>query len=63
VNKAQKVNHHLKKRLSKKKSYVPRYRSNFVSTCFYCGISGHTPNVYYVRNFSVPSGHYVWVKK
>ncbi|KAK2454205.1 gag-protease polyprotein [Trifolium repens] len=44
VNKAQKVNHHLKKRLSKKKSYVPRYRSNFVPTCFYCGISGHTPN-------------------
>ncbi|KAK2357503.1 gag-protease polyprotein [Trifolium repens] len=63
VNKAQKVNHHLKKRLSKKKSYVPRYRSNFVPTCFYCGISGHTPNACYVRNFSVPNGHYVWVKK
>ncbi|KAK2422681.1 gag-protease polyprotein [Trifolium repens] len=63
VNKAQKVNHHLKKRFPKKKSYVPRYRSNFVPTCFYCGISGHTPNACYVRNFSVPSGHYVWVKK
>ncbi|WJX50352.1 hypothetical protein P8452_36670 [Trifolium repens] len=63
VNKAQKVNHHPKKRLPKKKSYVPRYRSNFVPTCFYCGISGHTPNACYVRNFSVPSGHYVWVKK
>ncbi|KAK2353731.1 gag-protease polyprotein [Trifolium repens] len=63
VNKAQKVNHRPKKRLPKKKSYVPRYRSNFVPTCFYCGISGHTPNACYVRNFSVPSGHYVWVKK
>ncbi|KAK2423291.1 rust resistance kinase Lr10 [Trifolium repens] len=63
VNKAQNVNHHPKKRLPKKKSYVPRYRSNFVHTCFYCGISGHTPNTCYVRNFSVPSGHYVWVKK
>ncbi|KAK2402034.1 gag-protease polyprotein [Trifolium repens] len=63
VNKAQKVNHHLKKRLSKKKSYVSRYRSNFVPTCFYCGISGHTPNACYGRNFSVPSGHYVWVEK
>ncbi|KAK2450001.1 hypothetical protein QL285_009142 [Trifolium repens] len=59
VNKAQKFNHHLKKRLSKKKSYVPRYRSNFVPTCFYCGISDHTPNACYVRNFSVSSGHYV----
>ncbi|KAK2400748.1 gag-protease polyprotein [Trifolium repens] len=63
VNKAQKVNHHLKKRFPKKKSYVPRYRSNFVPTCFYCGINGHTPNACYVRNYNVPSGHYVWVKK
>ena len=63
VNKAQKVNHHLKKRFPKKKSYVPRYRSNFVPTCFYCGINGHPPNACYERNFSVPSGHYVWVKK
>ena len=63
VNKAQKVHHHPKKRFPKKKSYVPRYRSNFVPTCFYCGISGHTPNACYVRNFSMASGHYVWVKK
>ena len=60
-----KVVHHYpkKKRFPKKKSYVPRYRSNFEPTCFYCGIIGHTPNVCYVRNFSVASGHYVWVKK
>ncbi|CAJ2657071.1 unnamed protein product [Trifolium pratense] len=47
VNKAQKVNHNPKKIFPKKKSYVPRYRSNFVPTCFYCGISGHTPNACY----------------
>ena len=52
-----------RKRFAKKKSYVPRYRSNFEPTCFYCGIVGHTPNACYVRNFSVASGHYVWVKK
>ncbi|KAK2382430.1 rust resistance kinase Lr10 [Trifolium repens] len=63
VNKAQKVHYHPKKRFPKKKSYVPRYRSNFVPTCFYCGINGHTPNACYIRNCSVPSGNYVWVKK
>ncbi|XP_050878843.1 uncharacterized protein LOC127082659 [Lathyrus oleraceus] len=47
----------------KKKSYSPRYKSNFEPTCFYCGIKGHTPNACYVRNFSVAQGHYVWVKK
>ena len=47
----------------KKKSYPPRYKSNFEPTCFYCGIKGNTPNVCYVRNFSVSQGHYVWVKK
>jgi hypothetical protein len=47
----------------KKKSYPPRYKSNFEPTCFYCGIKGHTPNACYVRNFSVAQGHYVWVKK
>lgn len=52
-----------KKRFTKKKYYPPRYRSNFVPTCFYCGIVGHTPNACHVRNFSVASGHYVWVKK
>ena len=54
---------HKKKMIAKKKNYVPRYRSNFQPTCFYCGIKGHTPNACYVRNFSVPKGHYVWVKK
>ncbi|XP_050908720.1 uncharacterized protein LOC127122424 [Lathyrus oleraceus] len=43
----------------KKKSYPPRYKSNFEPTCFYCGIKGHTPNACYVRNFSVAQGHYV----
>ena len=54
---------HKKKMIAKKKNYVPRYRSDFQPTCFYCGIKGHTPNACYVRNFSVPKGHYVWVKK
>src|SRR3954471_14551680 len=62
LGKAQKVYHH-PKRFPKKKPYVPRYKSNFEPTCFYCGIIGHTPNACYVRNFSVPNGHYVWVKK
>ena len=52
-----------KKRFTKKKSYVPRYKSNFEPTCFYCGIIGHTPNACYVRNFSVAKGNYVWVEK
>ena len=52
-----------KKRFVKNKYYPPRYRSYFEPTCFYCGIVGHTPNACYVRNFSVASGHYVWVKK
>ncbi|CAJ2660665.1 unnamed protein product [Trifolium pratense] len=63
VNKAPKVHHYPKKRFSKKKSYIPRYRSNFVPTCFYCGISGHTPNACYVRNIGVPNGEYIWIKK
>lgn len=54
---------HKKKRIMKKKNYVPRYRSHFQPTCFYCGIKGHTPNVYYVRNIGVAKRHYVWVEK
>ena len=64
VNKPKVVHHYPKnKRVVKNKSYPPRYISNFEPTCFYCGIKGHTPNACYIRNFSVPSGHYVWVKK
>ena len=39
------------------------YNNNFEPTCFYCGIKGHTPNAFYIRNFSVTSGHYLWVMK
>ena len=64
VNKPKIVRHYPKKKtFPKKKSYPSRYRSKFEPTCFYCGIKGHTPNACYVRNFSVASGHYVWVKK
>ena len=71
VEKKQVVHNHQKKKANvskkktfpKKKSYPSRYRSNFEPTCFYCGIKGHTPNACYVRNFSIASGHYVWVKK
>lgn len=64
VNMPKVTNNYLKKKTYvKKKSYPPRYRSNFIPTCFYCGIIGHTPNACYVRNVSVASGHYVWVKK
>ena len=64
VNKPKIVRHYPKKKtFPKKKSYPSRYRSNFEPTCFYCGIKGHTPNACYVRNFSIASGHYVWVKK
>ena len=64
VNKPKIVHHYPKKKTCpKKKSYPSRYRSNFEHTCFYCGIVGHTHNACYVRNFSVASGNYVWVKK
>lgn len=64
VNKAKNVHNYPKrKRFVKKKPYVPRYKSNFVSIYFYYGISGHTPNVLYVRNFSEENGYHVWVKK
>src|ERR1051325_3533691 len=64
VNKAQNVHYyHKRKRFVNNKSYTPRYISNFVPTCFYCGIVGHTPNACYVRKFSMKNGHYVWVKK
>jgi hypothetical protein len=64
VTKAKVVHHYPKrKRFAKKKSYVRRYKSNFVPTCLYCGISGYTPNACYVRNFSIASGHYVWINK
>src|ERR1044072_5748785 len=64
VNMPKVTNNYLKKKTYvKKKSYPPRYRSNFIPTCFYCGIIGHTHNACYVRNVSVASGHYVWVKK
>ena len=60
VNKEQKVHYyHKRKRFANNKSYTPRYISNFVPTCFYCGIVGHTPNACYVRNFSMENGHYV----
>ena len=55
--------HPKKKNFIKKKPFVPRYKSNFEPTCFYCGIIGHTPNACYIRNFSVAKGHYVWVEK
>ena len=32
-------------------------------TCFYCNIKGHTPNSCYIRNFGVPYGEFIWVKK
>lgn len=57
------VHHHLKKNFGQNKSYIPRYRSNFFPTCFYYGLKGHTPNACYIKNFSVPMGHYVWIKK
>ena len=56
-------NHQNKKKRVVNKKQVPRYKRNFISNCFYCGILGHTPNAFYVRNFSMTSGHYVWVKK
>lgn len=61
----EKVFHHYPKRkiFVKKKSYVSRYRINFVPNGFYCGIIGHTPNAFYVSNFSVESGHYMWIEK
>lgn len=33
------------------------------STCFYCNTKGHTPNTCYIRNYGVPYGEYVWIKK
>lgn len=63
VNKLHHVHHHPKKRNIRKKTYVPRYKSNFVPTWFYSGIVGHTPNICYVRNFSVANGYYMWIKK
>ena len=51
------------KNVKSKRKYVPRYKSNFEPTCFYCGIKGHTPNACYIRTYSVEKGHYVWVKK
>ena len=55
--------HKKKKKRVVKKEKVPRYKINFIPNCFYCGILGHTPNACYVRNFSIASEHYVWVKK
>lgn len=63
MNKVHHVHHHPKKRDTRKKTFVPRYKINFVPTCFNYGIVSHTPNACYVRNFSVASGHYAWVKK
>lgn len=64
MNKTNNVHDYPKRKIFvKKKSYVPRYISNFVSTCFYYGIIDHTPNACYIRNFSVASENYVWVKK
>ena len=32
-------------------------------SCFYCNMKGHTPNTCYIRNFGVPYGEYIWVRK
>ena len=54
------TNFYPKKRVSKKKTYVT---SNFLPTCLYCGIIGHTHNACHARNYNVTSENYVWIKK
>lgn len=43
--------------------YVYERNHVFISTCSYCNTKGHTPNVCYIRNYDVPYGDYVWVRK
>ena len=49
-----------KKIVAKKKNYVT---SNFLPTCLYYGIIGHTHNACHARNSNATNKHYVWIKK
>ena len=53
-------NFYLNKIVAKNKNYV---KSNFIPTCLYYGIIGHTHNACNARNFNVTSENYMWVKK
>lgn len=43
--------------------YVNKKNHVFRPTCFYCNINGHTYNACCIRNYGIPYGEYVWVRK
>lgn len=43
--------------------YVNKRNHIFRPTYFYCNEKGHTSNTCYIRNYGIPYGEYVWVRK
>lgn len=44
-------------------SYVYKRKLHFRPICFYFNTKGHTLSDGYIRNYVVPYGEYVWVRK
>jgi len=60
-NSFKKNNSNVKNNFSKGNNFDSHHVHNL--TCFYCNIKGHTPNTCYIRNFGIPYGEFIWVKK
>lgn len=57
------VINHCKRPHDRNKFYLNKRNRVFRPTCSYCNTKGHTLKACYIRNYNVPYGEYVWVKK
>jgi len=60
-NSFKKNNSNVTNNFSKENNFGSHHAHNL--TCFYCNTKGHNPNTCYIRNFGVPYGEFIWVKK
>lgn len=61
-NKVKNRNHSISRNVKRDKS-SSSITSHIDKNCDYCMSKGHTPNVCYIRNFGVPYGEFIWVRK
>ena len=60
-NSFKKNNSNIKNIFSKENNFGSHHAHNL--TCLYCNTKGHTLNTCYIRNFGIPYGEYIWIKK
>lgn len=56
------TNHH-KRPYDRNNFYVNKRKHVFRPIWFYCYAKGHTYNDFYIRNYGIPYGEYVWGRK